>query len=180
MNKGMGFPCWRLPKPAGQNLHTTQIADHFKKLAPKSHIHVIPNGIVKKVFLPEHVFYKNEKPDSLVMTGDFSFMPNVDAAIFYTNNIFPLIRKQNPNAIISFTGRNPSPAIMKLADIPGVFVTGFVDDIFKCIAQSSVYVLPLRQGSGIRSKLLDVFPLGKAIVTTSIGAEGCSCKVITD
>jgi glycosyltransferase involved in cell wall biosynthesis len=61
---------------------------------------------------------------------------------------------------------------MALSKVPGVEVTGAVPDLSAVISTADLYVLPMRLGSGIRSKLYEVFPLGVPIVTTSIGAEG--------
>lgn len=141
----------------------------LEKFAPQSKIICIPIGIVRSNLQAQMA---PVKPFSLIMSGDFSFMPNIDAAIYFTKEIFPIVRKKHPQASIVFAGRNPVERIKELSNISGVEVTGYIPDISRAIGGASVYVLPLRMGSGFRTKLLDVFPLGKAIVLTSKSTEG--------
>lgn len=148
---------------------STHLNQQLKKQAPQSRVWAIPNGIIKTA---ETAGTVAEKPNTLVMTGDYSFGPNIDAARYFTTEIFPRIKATCPQAEVRFVGRDPAPEVQALAEIEGVAVTGFVEDVMKEIACGSVYILPLRMGSGIRSKLFDVFPLAKPIVLTSVGAEG--------
>lgn len=117
-----------------------------------------------------------EDAAALIMTGDLSYRPNVDAAQYFVREIFPLIRAQHPRAQVRFAGRNPSPAVQALQAVAGVRVQGFIPDLSQAIAESAVYILPMRLGSGIRTKLFDVFPLGKPIVSTTVGVEGLELK----
>jgi glycosyltransferase involved in cell wall biosynthesis len=73
---------------------------------------------------------------------------------------------------LKIVGRNPNPEIERLNRRGNIDVVGYVEDLAEAIAESGLSILPMRLGSGIRSKLFDVFPLGKAIITTTIGAEG--------
>lgn len=160
-------------KYARRFAYLASVSSHLNKqleaYAPQSRIWAIPNGIVKT---SESAVSCDEKPGTLVMTGDYSFGPNIDSARYFTEEIFPLIKAACPDAEVRFVGRDPAPEVQALAELDGVVVTGFVDDVMEEIARGSVYILPLRMGSGIRSKLFDVFPLAKPIVLTRVGAEG--------
>jgi glycosyltransferase involved in cell wall biosynthesis len=157
-------------------------AAFFRSMAPALPVRVVPNAIQfgesEGVIPPLHA-------DSLrmIFTGDMSYRPNIDAAVHFTREIFPLIRTAVPDAHIVFSGRDPHPEVSSLATMAGVEVTGAVSSLSAEIARSAVYVLPMRLGSGIRTKLFEVFPLGVPVVTTSIGAEGlvlehdCNCLV---
>jgi glycosyltransferase involved in cell wall biosynthesis len=145
--------------------------NHFRALAPQCRIWPIPIGIVKPPTAGNDLPLSKDDL-SLIFTGDLSYAPNIDAALFFANSIFPLIKKKLPGARFRIVGRNPDPAVLELQRISGIHVEGYVPDLSEEIRRASVYVLPMRLGSGIRSKLFDVFPLGKAIVTTTIGAEG--------
>ncbi len=146
-------------------------AQYFQSLAPRCRIWPIPIGIAEKSIYSIEQPYP-EDPLSMILTGDLSYPPNIDAALFFAGRIFPRVQNELPNAVFRIVGRNPSPSIMELKGRPGIEILGFVPDLAKEICRCAIYILPMRLGSGIRSKLFDVFPLAKAIVTTSIGAEG--------
>lgn len=146
-------------------------SQYFRSIAPQCRVWPVPNGIQEQPFS----FTDNatqETPWSMLLTGDLSYQPNVDAAIFFAERIFPKIRQALPEAVFRLVGLDPSPSLRRLQDQPGIILVGYVPDLAQEIRRCSLYVLPMRLGSGIRSKLFDVFPLGKAIVTTSVGAEG--------
>jgi glycosyltransferase involved in cell wall biosynthesis len=105
-----------------------------------------------------------------------SFSPNVDAVVYFVKAILPQIQTQHPNVRLMVAGRRPSQEIVNFSTLPNVEVTGYLPDLCEEIAKAAVYILPMRLGSGFRTKLLEVFPLGKPIVTTSIGAEGLELR----
>jgi glycosyltransferase involved in cell wall biosynthesis len=113
-----------------------------------------------------------EDPRVMIFTGDMSFTPNVDAVLWFTKEVLPLVLQKLPDAKLKIVGRDPVPTIKRLNHHGSIEVQGYVPDLTDAIAGSGLYILPMRLGAGFRSKLLDVFPLRKAIVSTSIGAEG--------
>ena len=146
-------------------------AAFFRSLATTCPVRVVPNAIPSG---ESESVVSSLPADSLrmIFTGDMSFRPNIDAAVYFTREIFPLIRAEVPGAHIVFSGRDPHPEVSSLTNTAGVEVTGAVPSLITEIVRSSVYVLPMRLGSGIRTKLFEVFPLGVPVVTTSVGAEG--------
>src|SRR5262249_41144848 len=91
----------------------------------------------------------------------------------FCREVLPLIRAQEPETRLSIVGRAPTPAVKRLADeYPGVQVTGRVDDVRPFMRDASVYVVPLRIGGGPRHKIFDGMAMGKAVVSTTVGAEG--------
>ena len=144
---------------------------YFEEIAPRSRIWPIPNGILDQAE-PDPAALPTEQGGKMVLTGDLSYEPNIDAALHFATEVLPLVRAEMPEAEIHLVGRDPAPPVVALVREPGVRVVGEVPDLSEAIARAALYVLPMRLGSGIRSKLFDVFPLGKAIVTTSVGAEG--------
>ena len=86
--------------------------------------------------------------------------------------ILPRIREAEPDVTLSIVGRAPTPAVKRLADEAGIEVTGRVDDVRPHIAAGAVYVVPLRIGGGTRLKIFEAMAMGKAVVSTTIGAEG--------
>ena len=100
------------------------------------------------------------------------WLPNEDGMLYFVRDILPLVRQAEPGATLSIIGRAPTPAVRKLADEHGVEVTGSVDDVRPHVAAGSVYIVPLRIGGGTRLKIFEAMGMGKAVVSTTIGAEG--------
>ena len=99
-------------------------------------------------------------------------MPNHDAALYLLKELMPHIRSEIPEVTICIAGRNPSSAIKALGKRRGAEVTGWIEDIRSSIREAAVYVVPLRVGGGTRLKIFEAMAMGKAIVSTPIGAEG--------
>jgi len=100
------------------------------------------------------------------------WLPNDDGICYFLNEIFPRIRHYVPDVKLSLVGRNPSIKVAALAKEKGAEVTGRVPDIRPYVHPACVYVVPLRVGGGTRLKIFEAMAMGKAIVSTSIGAEG--------
>jgi polysaccharide biosynthesis protein PslH len=108
----------------------------------------------------------------LVFTGSMDWLPNEDGMLFFCRDILPRIRHAEPDVTLSIVGRAPTPAVRRLAEERGIEVTGRVDDVRPHVARGSVYIVPLRIGGGTRLKIFEAMAMGKAVVSTTIGAEG--------
>ena len=139
--------------------------------APGANVVAIPTGVDTSYFAPNGI---PEAPAHLVFTGTMDWYPNEDAVLHLMNTILPSIRREIPEVSVTVAGRNPSPRVVKAAGEAGVRVTGTVDDIRPYIAEAAVYVVPLRVGSGTRLKIFEALAMAKAVVSTSVGAEGLS------
>jgi polysaccharide biosynthesis protein PslH len=131
--------------------------------------HVIPTGVATEFFVPTP---SPSGSRSLVFTGSMDWLPNEDAMAFFCRNVLPLIRAEEPDVTLSIVGRTPTPAVVRLGQEPGVTVTGRVDDIRPHVTDAAAYVVPLRIGGGTRLKIFEAMAMGKAIVSTAVGAEG--------
>jgi glycosyltransferase involved in cell wall biosynthesis len=100
------------------------------------------------------------------------FRPNVDAVTWFVRTVWPIIKQAKPQARFIIVGRRPAPVVEALKAIAGIEVTGRVPDARPYVHQSEVFVLPMRMGGGVRLKLLEALAMGKAVVTTSFGADG--------
>jgi glycosyltransferase involved in cell wall biosynthesis len=100
------------------------------------------------------------------------WLPNEDAMIYFCRDVLPLIRAEEPDVQLSIVGRAPTPAVKQLADHAGVRVTGRVDDVRPFMRDAAVYIVPLRIGGGTRLKIFEAMAMGKAVVSTTVGAEG--------
>jgi glycosyltransferase involved in cell wall biosynthesis len=100
-------------------------------------------------------------------------LANEDAILYLHGSILPLIRKEIPQAEAWVVGRSPSQRLRNLnSQNAGIQVTGSVEDVRPFIAESPVYVVPIRIGGGTRIKIFEAMAMGKAVVSTSVGAEG--------
>jgi polysaccharide biosynthesis protein PslH len=110
---------------------------------------------------------------SLVFLGSMDWMPNIDAVEFFTAEIWPAVKRQFPHATFTVVGRNPPAKLKELEKrIPGVRVTGTVDDVRPFLAAAAAMVVPLRVGGGTRIKIFEGMATGIPVLSTRIGAEG--------
>ncbi len=132
-------------------------------------IHVVQTGVETDYFTPSTA---EPVRAHMVFTGSMDWLPNEDGMSYFCREILPAIREAEPAATLSIIGRTPTPAVRKLAEIPGVEVTGRVDVVRPHIARGAVYVVPLRIGGGTRLKIFEAMSMAKAVVSTTVGAEG--------
>jgi len=108
----------------------------------------------------------------MIFVGAFQHLPNVEAMIYFCREILPAIRRQLPEVRLTIVGSKPPPAVVALSGIPNVEVTGQVEDLRPHMAESSVYVVPVRLGVGIRGKILEAWSMAMAVVSTPVGCAG--------
>lgn len=147
----------------------------FQQLYPSSlkhPVHVVQTGVDTAYFAPAAAGAPAGGPRHMVFTGSMDWLPNEDGMTYFVREILPRIRSLEPQATLSIIGRSPTPAVRRLADVPGVEVTGRVDDVRPHIEAGAVYVVPLRIGGGTRLKIFEAMSMAKAVVSTTIGAEG--------
>ncbi|HEX5315662.1 MAG TPA: glycosyltransferase family 4 protein, partial [Candidatus Kapabacteria bacterium] len=149
---------------------TNEDAAIMRRVAPDANIHIIPAGVDTEYFRPSN---QPEDPNQILWIGSLAWDPNYDAVRYFLTSVFPLILRERPEAKFDIIGTD-SHRISKLAGGFGdrVQIHGFVPDVRDYLAHSAVLVVPLRIGGGMRLKLLDFFAAGKAVVATSIAAEG--------
>lgn len=114
---------------------------------------------------------KKLKKNRIVFTGKMDYQPNIDAVIWFVNNVFTLIEKEINEVEFYIVGKNPTRDVLKLAK-KNVIVTGMVDDVNKYIDESALIVIPLLSGGGVKIKLLEALGRGNIVVTTKKGTEG--------
>lgn len=109
-------------------------------------------------------------PKRLIFSGVMDFAPNYESALWFLNNVFPLVLKEHPDATFVLAGMNPPEELKKRAN-ERVQVTGFVEDMGAEIACSSLYVSPMISGSGFKNKIVESVMNGTYIVGTRLGFE---------
>jgi len=132
-------------------------------------ITVMPNGVSAAQYAREPV---PRAPAQLLFTGKMDYRPNVDAAEWCSRKILPRVWQQAPETRLSIVGAKPPAQLQGLARDPRIEVTGWVESVLPYLHSASVFVVPLRMGSGTRLKILQAMAAGCAIVSTSIGAAG--------
>jgi polysaccharide biosynthesis protein PslH len=136
---------------------------------PKCAVSVVPTGVdMQKYPLAPPA---SASPPRIVFTGSMDWEPNIDAIDYFCRDIFPMVRAEFPAAILQVVGRNPHPRVKRLASAC-VEVTGTVPSVGEYLRDATVVVVPLRIGGGTRLKIFEAMAMGKAVVSTSIGAEG--------
>jgi glycosyltransferase involved in cell wall biosynthesis len=153
--------------------HVIAVSDADKQamssMVDASHISVVPTG----VDLGKYQYDAAAQPSSplVVFTGSMDWEANIDGVEFFCKEIWPLVLAKVPNARFRIVGRDPHARVKKLAS-NSVEVTGTVPSIVDHLREAAVFVVPLRIGGGTRIKIYEGMAMGKATVSTSVGAEG--------
>jgi glycosyltransferase involved in cell wall biosynthesis len=138
--------------------------------APGTNTSVIPNAADVEYFEPR----LTDPPvdvHTIVYFGLLSTVPNIDGVRYFIQEIWPRIARAHPDARFKVIGGGLSPSLQALAG-PRIEFTGFVPDLRPHLASAAAIVVPLRLGGGTRLKIVEGMAMGKAIVSTSLGAEG--------
>ncbi len=138
--------------------------------------YIIPNGVDTQYFTTA-LSDQSHVEDALVFTGSMDWLPNDDAITYFCKEILPIVWEAKPSLKLYVVGKSPSPAVKDLAAKDRrVEVTGRVDDVRPFMNKAKLFIVPLRIGGGTRLKILEAMAMSKAVVSTSIGAEGIDCK----
>lgn len=128
-----------------------------------------PNGVDAGFFTPDGAGYD---ADTLSFIGRMDYYPNQECMIEFCRRTMPLIRARRPQAKLVIVGADPSPAIRKLGELPGVTVTGSVPDVRPYILRSAAMVAPLNIARGTQNKILEAMAMGVPVITSSVAAGG--------
>ena len=113
------------------------------------------------------------KKNNICFVGSMQYIPNSEAAIYFATKVFPLIKKEIPDAKFKIIGANPRKDLFEaVKDIDGVEVTGKVEDVKEYMKDCKVSVCPVKIAGGIQNKILEAMSMGIPVVTTIEGAEG--------
>lgn len=140
---------------------------------PASAIAVVPTGVDTEKYTAAPP--SNTDPPKIVFLGSMDWEPNIDAVSYFCRDIFPRIRAQFPSAMFQIVGRNPHPTVKRLA-CDSVEVTGTVPSVSEYLREATLFVVPLRAGGGTRLKIFEAMATGKAVISTTVGAEGLAVQ----
>lgn len=143
-----------------------------RETVPGSHVAVISNGIDTDYFRPLLA-----KAPNTVLTfhGNFGYAPNVEAAVNFVEQVFPLIRAQSPDASLRLVGARPVKAVTELARRPDITLSADLPDLREAVGSARIYVCPIQHGSGVKNKLLEAMAMGLPIVCYPESAAGIDC-----
>jgi sugar transferase (PEP-CTERM/EpsH1 system associated) len=134
------------------------------------HIRLLPNGVDTDKFHPQNHDYTHAH--TLLFTGNMDYDPNVDAVLYFVEQIFPTIVKTFPNVKFVIAGQRPIDKVKSLHNGKNIEVTGFIPELSDMYNQASVVVAPLRFGAGTQNKVLEAMAMGIPVVCSHIGFEG--------
>ena len=140
---------------------------------PTAHTAVVANGVDLEHFRPltsRHTFPRDARP-TLLFFGAIDYYPNTDAMLFFTHDVLPRLIARYPGLRLCIVGRKPPQSILAQRS-DSVEITGVVEDVRSWIDRADVVIAPLRIGGGTRLKILEAMAMGKAVVSTTLGAEG--------
>jgi len=132
-------------------------------------ITTVPTGVDLGQFRPDTS--ANEPAPIVTFVGAMDWEPNVDGVEYFCSEIWPAIKAEVPEARFRIVGRNPDRRVQKWAS-DSIEVTGRVPSVIEHLQQSAVVIVPLRIGGGTRLKIYEAMATGKAVVSTTVGAEG--------
>ena len=153
--------------------HVIAVSEQDRRLmaawVDSARITVVPAGVNLETYRP-HTAPLDIGP--LVMfVGDMDWEPNADATEYFCREVWPLITATLPQARFRIVGRNPMPRVQELASA-SIEITGRVPSVVDHLREAAVVVVPLRVGGGAKLKIYEAMAMGKAVVSSSIGAEG--------
>jgi polysaccharide biosynthesis protein PslH len=146
-------------------------AELLRDFRPDNLVHVVPNGIWVTDYT-KSAETLDLGANALVFTGKMDYRPNVDAMLWFAQEIYPKIKTQVPDTQLVIVGQQPHARLNHLRTIDGIHITGWVDSVVPYLHAASVYVAPLRMGSGTRLKLLGAMAAECPIVATSTASAG--------
>jgi polysaccharide biosynthesis protein PslH len=173
------------------------------ELAPKARVFVIENGVDTGYYTDERIRAAHEawlteqnkaaasvraarhesstsateqKPRRISFVGSMDYHANVDAVVSFAKEIWPHLSEQQPGLIFTIVGRDPDAEVRQLTSIPGIEVTGTIDDVRPYYHEMLAAIIPLRVGGGSRLKILEAMAAGVPVVSTALGAEGLDVR----
>ncbi len=149
-------------------------ATELRTRAPGARVLVAANGVDLDYLDPDRFPQTQGDGRTTVFCGAMDYRSNIDAVLWYHDEILPIVRRQIPDARFRIVGSKPAPEVLLLGRTEGVEVTGRVDDVRPLLLSASVSVAPLRLGRGVPNKILEALALSLPVVTTSNGAAGLS------
>jgi len=137
--------------------------------SPSTQVWEVPNGVDTEGLRP---LEGAKRENRVIFCGAMDVLMNIDAVEKFARRIFPKVREAVPDAEFWIVGRDPGSRVRALETLPGVRVTGPVEDVRPYYAKAKVAVAPFRYGGGTKLKVLEAMSLGVPVVATPVGCQG--------
>ncbi len=128
-----------------------------------------PNGVDHDFFHPDGDGYEN---DTISFIGRMDYYPNQECMIDFCHKVLPKLLTERSSIKLIIVGADPSPKIIQLGELPGVTVTGSVDDVRPYIRRSALMIAPLKIARGTQNKILEAMSMGVPVVCSELAAGG--------
>ncbi len=154
-------------------------ARRLSDIRPGVRTAVVANGVDVDYFRQSDD--ASTEPKHLIMVSGMNWFPNLDAVLYMTESIWPVISRMSSGVRLTIVGASPPRRVTDLAAQDSrITVTGFVDDIRPYMDRAQIYLCPMRDGGGTRLKILDALSMGKPIVATTMALEGIDVSPDTE
>ena len=141
----------------------------MKTMTDPSRISVVPTGVDLRQY--QAAAGESATEPVVIFLGSMDWEANVDGVTYFCREIWPRVKRAAPEARFRVVGRNPDQRVKQLAS-GDIEVTGRVESVIEHLREAAVFVVPLRIGGGTRLKIYEAMAMRKAVVSTTIGAEG--------
>jgi len=142
--------------------------DALLELDPKLGVDTVPNGVDTGYFAPRGI---PRVPRRIIFSGKMSYSPNAQAATWFAREAFPRLRAKWDDAQFVIAGSNPPQGVRALAEVPGITVTGYLDDLRPEMEAASVAVAPMQSAVGIQNKVLEAMAMAMPVVAGSLATR---------
>jgi sugar transferase (PEP-CTERM/EpsH1 system associated) len=147
----------------------------LRRALPSAPLRVVQNGVDTRYFHPV-TRANSARPPQLVFCGSLDYRPNIEAVLFFLDNVLPLVRRRAPDVEFTAVGHRPPGALLRAARRAGVRVAGSVPDARPFLAAADICVVPLRFGRGVKNKVLEAMAMGVPVVATRVAVEGLAVR----
>jgi len=114
---------------------------------------------------------------AVVFSGAMDYRPNIDAALWFADQVWPRVRAARPSSVFQIVGSKPAPEVQQLAGREGIVVTGRVEDMRPYLAGAAVVVAPLRIARGVQNKVLEAMAMARPVV---FSGEGVASRLVEE
>lgn len=143
----------------------------LRAIAPTARFEVFPNGVDV-----EHYHPAEGRDEGLCFVGGATWFPNRDALVWFSDEVLPVLHRGGHRPTVTWVGKASGEDQREFGKVPGLDLTGYVEDERPIMRDAACFIVPLRVGGGTRLKILNAWAMGKAVVSTSVGCEGLDAR----
>jgi glycosyltransferase involved in cell wall biosynthesis len=146
----------------------------FQKFGNQKASIICPTGINTNEYKISE--FTDDEDISIYSLGSLDWQPNIEGLIWFINEVWPKIIKENKEITLKIAGRNPSKELRKYFNKNNIIYYGEIENAKEFITSNKIMIVPLFSGSGMRIKILEAMASGNIVISTSKGAEGINAQ----